>query len=61
MVKYKLLFSSQAQKDAIKIKRAGLKQKVNELLDLIEINPLAYPPKYEFLTGNLKGEISRRK
>ena len=46
MVKYKLLFSSQAQKDAIKLKRAGLKQKVNELLDLIETNPLSYPPKY---------------
>ena len=60
MVKYKLLFSSQAQKDAIKLKRAGLKQKVNELLDLIETNPLSYPPKYEYLTGSLKGKISRR-
>ena len=58
--KYKLLFSPQAKKDAKKLSQSGLKRKTNELLDLIEENPLAYPPKYEFLTGDLKGKISRR-
>ena len=58
--KYKLLFSPQAKKDAKKLSQSGLKKKANELLDLIEVEPLAYPPKYEYLTGDLKGKISRR-
>ena len=57
---YKLLFSPQAKKDVKKLSQSGLKRKTNELLDLIEANPLTYPPKYEFLTGDLKGKISRR-
>jgi len=57
---YSLLFSPQAKKDAKKIASAGLKQKVNEILDLLEKNPLCYPPKFEYLSGSLKGKISRR-
>jgi Txe/YoeB family toxin of toxin-antitoxin system len=57
---YKLLFSPQAKKDAKNIASSGLKDKVNELLDLIEKEPLIYPPKFEHLSGNLKGKISRR-
>ncbi|MFP4333696.1 MAG: Txe/YoeB family addiction module toxin [Campylobacterales bacterium] len=57
---YQLLFSPQAKKDAKKIASSGLKPKVQELLDLIEKEPLEYPPKYEYLEGNLKGKISRR-
>ena len=56
--KYKLLFSPLAKKDAKKLSQSGLKKKANELLDLIEAEPLAYPPKYEYLTGDLKGKIS---
>jgi len=57
---YQLLFSPQAKKDAKKIASSGLKPKVQELLGLIEKEPLAYPPKYEHLESNLKGKISRR-
>ena len=57
---YRLLFSPQAKKDAKNISSNGLKEKVNELLDLIENDPFAYPPKYEYLNGTLKGKISRR-
>ncbi len=57
---YQLLFSPQAKKDAKKIASSGLKPKVQELLDLVEKEPLAYPPKYEYLESNLKGKISRR-
>lgn len=57
---YQLLFSPQAKKDAKKIASSGLKPKAQELLDLIEKEPLSYPPKYEYLEGNLKGKISRR-
>ena len=57
---YHILFSPQAKKDAKKIASSGLKPKVQELLSLIEKEPLAYPPKFEYLSANLKGKISRR-
>jgi Txe/YoeB family toxin of toxin-antitoxin system len=57
---YNILFSPQAKKDSKKIASSGLKSKVLELLTLIENDPLKYPPKFEYLTANLKGKISRR-
>ena len=57
---YKLLFSSQAKKDAKNLSKSGLKQKTEQLLDMIEQDPFRYPPKFEFLSGSLKGKISRR-
>ena len=57
---YQLLFSPQAKKDSKKIASSGLKPKVQELLALIEKEPLKYPPKFEYLSDNLKGKISRR-
>ena len=60
MVEYKLIFMSQSQKDAKKLASSGLKPKALKLLELIKINPLQYPPKYEYLKGEMKGLISRR-
>jgi len=57
---YQLLFSPQAKKDSKKVASSGLKPKVQELLTIIEKEPLKYPPKFECLSGNLKGKISRR-
>jgi len=57
---YKLIFSPQAKKDAKNIASSGLKVKVQSLLSLIEITPLQYPPKFEYLSGSLSGKISRR-
>lgn len=57
---YRILFSPQAKKDSKKIASSGLKSKVQELLALIEKEPLKYPPKFEYLSANLKGKISRR-
>ena len=57
---YQLLFSPKAKRDSKKIALSGLKLKVQELLNLIEKEPLKYPPKYEYLAANLKGKISRR-
>jgi len=57
---YRLLFSPQAKKDAKKHQASGLKQKVIELLKIIEKDPLQYPPEFEYLSHNLKGKISRR-
>ncbi len=60
MVKWKLVFTKQAQKDAKKIKSANLKNKVQDLLTILEINPLQTPPAFEKLTGDLTGAYSRR-
>jgi toxin YoeB len=60
MVKYKLVFSKQAQKDALKIKNSGLKDNVLELLEVLQHDPYQNPPPYEKLVGDLSGAYSRR-
>lgn len=57
---YELYFTKPAQKDAKKIKRAGLKDKTLLLLEVIKGNPFQTPPPYEKLVGDLLGAYSRR-
>jgi toxin YoeB len=57
---YELYFTKQSQKDAQKIKEAGLKNKAELLLDIIRHNPFQNPPPYEKLVGDLTGAYSRR-
>ncbi len=57
---WKVVFTRDAQKDARKISRAGLRAKVEALLTLLARNPLENPPPYEKLLGDLKGAYSRR-
>jgi toxin YoeB len=59
-VKWQLVFTKQAQKDAIKIAQSGLKDKVQALLVILGENPLQNPPPYEKLVGDLSGAYSRR-
>jgi Txe/YoeB family toxin of toxin-antitoxin system len=59
-VKWKLVFTKQAQKDARKLAAAGLKQKAEGLLDILRDNPLQNPPPFEKLIGDLSGAYSRR-
>ena len=60
MVKYKLFYTKQAQKDAKKLSNSNLKKKAEELLKILKIDPFRRPPKYEALVGELKGCYSRR-
>ncbi len=60
MVKWELAFSKQALKDAKKVKAAGLKPGVEELLALLEKDPFQSPPSFEKLVGDLAGAYSRR-
>jgi toxin YoeB len=59
-VKWRVILSKQAVKDARKLREAGLKPQTEKLLDLIAENPFVTPPAYENLVGNLKGFYSRR-
>ncbi len=60
MVKWELVYTRQARKDAKQLAAAGLKEKATELLKLLERNPFKSPPPYEKLLGDLTGAYSRR-
>lgn len=57
---WQVVFTKQAVKDSKKIKEANLKDKVQELLDILSENPFKNPPPYEKLVGDLTGAYSRR-
>lgn len=59
-MKWKVVFSKHAIKDARKLAASGLKAKAQELLTLLEINPFANPPPFEKLVADLAGTYSRR-
>ena len=60
MVKWRLAFTRQAQKDARKLAVAGLKPKAEELLRLISKDPFQTQPPFHKLVGDLAGSYSRR-
>lgn len=60
MVKWRIVFTRQAQRDARKIAAAGLRQKAENLLDILSENPFQTPPPFEKLVGDLSGAYSRR-
>ena len=60
MVSWDLVYTKQAQKDAKKLAKSGLKKKAIELLEVLKINPYQNPPPYEKLVGDLSGAYSRR-
>jgi toxin YoeB len=59
-VSWQLVYSKQAQKDAKKLKAAGLKPKTEELLAVLAKDPFQNPPPFEKLVGDLAGAYSRR-
>jgi len=59
-VTWALVFTKDAQKDARKLRAAGLKAKAEALLDVLQRDPFASPPPYEKLVGDLAGAYSRR-
>jgi len=59
-VSWRIVFTRQAQKDARKLAEAGLKRKAEELLEIVQTDPLQSPPLFEKLVGDLAGAYSRR-
>ena len=55
-----VVYSKQALKDAKKLKSAGLRSKVEELLAVLQGDPFQNPPPFEKLIGDLAGAYSRR-
>ncbi|MCF6271190.1 MAG: Txe/YoeB family addiction module toxin [Melioribacteraceae bacterium] len=60
MVKWEIVYTKLAQKDAKKISSSNLKNKTQSLLKLIEKNPFQTPPPFEKLLGDLSDAYSRR-
>jgi toxin YoeB len=59
-VSWQLVYSKQAQKDAKKLRAAGLKPKAEQLLAVLAKDPFQNPPPFEKLVGDLAGAYSRR-
>lgn len=57
---WELYFTRQARRDAKKLAAAGLKERAQELLAIIQADPYRNPPPYEKLVGDLSGAYSRR-
>jgi Txe/YoeB family toxin of toxin-antitoxin system len=57
---WRLVFTSQAQKDARKLSRSGLRAKAEEILEILRNDPRQSPPRFEKLVGDLAGACSRR-
>ena len=57
---WRLVYTTQARKDAKKVASSGLKSNTEVLLELLGRDPFETPPRYEKLVGDLEGAYSRR-
>jgi len=57
---WRIVFTRLAQKDARKIARSGLRDKAEDLLDVLRRNPRQPSPPFEKLIRDLEGAYSRR-
>ena len=59
-MKWRIVFTGQARKDAKELACSGLKDKAQILLQLLSEDPFRTPPPDARLTGDLAGVFSRR-
>ncbi len=59
-MRYRLVYTKQAQRDAKKLKGTPLAAKAKKLLAWIADDPFGVPPPFERLLGDLEGAYSRR-
>jgi Txe/YoeB family toxin of toxin-antitoxin system len=59
-VRWTLVYTKQAKRDAKKLSRSGLKPQAEKLLKILVRNPYKTPPPFERLVGDLAGACSRR-
>ena len=59
-MKWRVVYTVAAQKDAKKLASAGLRRKAEELIAILETDPYQSPPRFEKLVGDLAGAFSRR-
>jgi len=59
-VKWRVVYTSQARKDARKLASSGLRPQAERLLEVLAQDPYRSPPPFEKLLGDLAGAYSRR-
>jgi len=59
-VKWSLVYTAQARRDAKMVARSGLRAQAERLLAILAKDPYQAPPPYERLLGDLAGACSRR-
>jgi len=59
-VSWRIVYTQHACRDAKNLASAGLKPKVQALLDMLGEDPLRTPPPFERLVADLSGAYSRR-
>jgi Txe/YoeB family toxin of toxin-antitoxin system len=59
-VSWRIVYAKQAQKDARRVAAAGLRAKVEALLEVLAEDPYRSPPPFQKLVGDLSGACSRR-
>lgn len=59
-MKWKLVYTRQALKDARKLAVSDLRHRAEQLLKILRENPYQDPPPFEKLVGDLEGAFSRR-
>jgi Txe/YoeB family toxin of toxin-antitoxin system len=57
---WRVVYTPQAQRDARKLARAGLRPQAERLLAILARDPFQTPPRFEKLVGQLSGAFSRR-
>ncbi len=60
MVKWRVVFTSRAQRDAKKLAASNLRPKAEAILEILANDPYQSPPPFEKLVGDLSGSYSRR-
>ena len=59
-MRWRLVYTRAAQKDARRLAAAGLRDRAQALLELLADDPFRSPPPFEKLVGDLAGAYSRR-
>lgn len=59
-MKWRLVYTRQAKRDAKKLARSDLRVQAEKVLDILANDPYQTPPPFERLVGALSGACSRR-
>ena len=59
-MRWQIVYTRQAQRDAKKLSIAGLRDKALEIIKILSENPFQTIPPYKKLIGDLSGAYSRR-
>ena len=59
-MRWRLVFTKQAKKDARKLAASGFRPKAEAILEILSKDPFRSPPRFERLVGDLSGAYSRR-